>query len=312
MLNLVESITTIPCATALEAQVRELRLINERQPTYNRRSKRQDRAVWLTLTDETFPRLSIVRGAESLRDERGWMGPFASRLEAEEVVLAIYESQAIRQCTLRITTRSQAHGSTCALFDMGRCGAPCTGVQSQDNYAQIVAQTRTLMRIDSAPVLKQLDAKMAAFSAEQRYEEAALIRNRRTALHRAASRGSRIRSLTKVAHLVAGRRTFDGGWEFICVRYGRLTGSAVCAPGFDPEPTIEALVMTAEVLVERDQVLPHSSHEECERILDWLEIAGTQLFDLDGLWTSPVNGSAVPRQSTEGAVAGLLDAQRLR
>jgi DNA polymerase-3 subunit epsilon len=84
MLNVAETVTTIPCATTLEAQVRELRLIAEHQPTYNRRSRRQDHAVWLTLTDEPFPRLSIVRGADSLRDSRGWMGPFTSRQEAED------------------------------------------------------------------------------------------------------------------------------------------------------------------------------------------------------------------------------------
>lgn len=293
MLNLAESITTIPCATALEAQVRELRLINEHQPTYNQRSKRQDQAVWLTLTDEAFPRLSIVRGADSLHDDRGWMGPFSGRLEAEETVSAIYDVQPIRQCTQRITTRSQKNASACALLDMDRCGAPCTGEQSRDDYLQIIDRTRQLMRVDQSPILSQLDSKMAALSEAERFEEAAQVRDRRTAVHKGGLRGARIRSLTKVAHLVAGRIDVDGSWEFLCVRFGRLTGSDVSKPGFDPQPTIEALTLTAETLVERDQILPHSSHEECERILDWLEKPGTQLFEITGEWSSPVRASTV-------------------
>ena len=288
MLNLAESITAIPCATALEAQVRELRLINEYQPTYNRRSRRQDHAVWLTLTDEAFPRLSIVRGSESLRDERGWMGPFSSRQEAEDVVAAICETYPIRVCKQRITVKSQKIASACALFDMGRCGAPCTGVQSQDGYATLINEVRQLFQIDPSPVLVQLDLKMNTLSKTERFEEAALIRNRGMAVQKGRARGARIRALTKVAHLVAGRILFDGGWEFLCVRYGRLTGSAVCKPGFDPKLIIEALTMTSENLVINDQILPHSSHEECERILDWLEISDTRLVEISGEWSSPV------------------------
>jgi DNA polymerase-3 subunit epsilon len=291
MLNVAETVTTIPCATALEAQVRELRLINEHQPTYNRRSRRQDHAVWLTLTDEAFPRLSIVRGVDSLRDDRGWMGPFSNRAEAENTVLALYEVQPIRQCTKKITQRSQKSASCCALFDMGRCGAPCTGEQSADQYASIIDKTRNLMRVDQSPVLSQLDTKMNALSLAERFEEAAAVRDRRASVQKGGSRGARIRALTRVTHLVAGRVMFDGGWEFLCIRYGRLTGSAVCKPGFDPQPTIEALAMTAEVLVENDRILPHSSHEECERILDWLESPGTRVFEIIGEWSSTVGMS---------------------
>jgi DNA polymerase-3 subunit epsilon len=299
MLNVAETVTTIPCATALEAQVRELRLIAEHQPTYNRRSRRQDRAVWLTLTDEPFPRLSIVRGVESLRDGRGWMGPFTSRQEAEETVTALHEAQPIRQCTQKITQRSQKSASCCALFDIGRCGAPCTGNQSGDEYKEIIEKTRNLMRVDQSPLLSQLDAKMTGLAKAERFEEAAIIRNRRASVQKGGSRGARIRSLTIVAQLVAGRVNFDGGWELLCVRYGRLTGSAVCAPGFDPRSTIEALTLTAEVVIENDRILPHSSHEECERILDWLELPGTQLFEVIGQWSSTV-GMSHEWRSTPG------------
>jgi len=296
MLNLAESITTIPCATTLEAQVRELRLINEHQPTYNRRSRRQDHAVWLTLTDEIFPRLSIVRGSDSLSDDRGWMGPFSNRKEAEAAVLAIYDVHSIRQCTLRITSRSQKTASACALFEMGKCGAPCTGEQTRDDYLEIADQTRHLMCIDQSQVLSGLESKMVALSKAERFEDAAEVRDRHSCFQRAGARGSRIRSLTKVAQLVAGQRNFDGGWEFVCVRYGRLTGSAISKPGFDSTPTVEALILTAEVLSESDRILPHSTHEECERILDWLEMPNVQLFEITGQWASPVTGSGVSQR----------------
>ena len=51
----------VVCSTPLEAEVRELRLIAEHSPRYNRRSKRPDKAIWIKLTVEAFPRLSTVR-----------------------------------------------------------------------------------------------------------------------------------------------------------------------------------------------------------------------------------------------------------
>src|SRR5690606_25254698 len=61
MVGLAGSVTPVVCATPLEAQVRELRLIAEHSPRYNRRSRSPERMPWVRLTREAFPRLSVVR-----------------------------------------------------------------------------------------------------------------------------------------------------------------------------------------------------------------------------------------------------------
>ena len=55
MVGIAERIDAVPCAHSLEAEVRELRLIAEHKPRYNRRSRWPERAVWLKLTVEPFP-----------------------------------------------------------------------------------------------------------------------------------------------------------------------------------------------------------------------------------------------------------------
>ena len=76
MVALSERVDAIPCAHDLEAAVRELRLIAAHKPRYNRRSKFPERALWLRLTGEPFPRLSVVRrvrpaaGPSSARSHR--------------------------------------------------------------------------------------------------------------------------------------------------------------------------------------------------------------------------------------------------
>src|SRR5439155_20220823 len=86
----------IECAHALEAEVRELRLIAAHKPPYNRRSKFPERVVWLKLTAEAYPRLSIVRQVRD--DGAAYLGPFTSRRGAEMAAAGAYDALRLRQC----------------------------------------------------------------------------------------------------------------------------------------------------------------------------------------------------------------------
>jgi DNA polymerase-3 subunit epsilon len=99
MVRLAESVEGIACATPLEAEVRELRLIGEHKPRYNRRSRHPERVVWLKLTREPWPRLSLVRSV--LDDAADYVGPFGSRRTAERAMAAAHDAFAVRQCTGR-------------------------------------------------------------------------------------------------------------------------------------------------------------------------------------------------------------------
>ena len=52
VVGIAERVDAIACAHPLEAEVRELRLIAEHKPRYNRRSRFPERAMWLKLTVE--------------------------------------------------------------------------------------------------------------------------------------------------------------------------------------------------------------------------------------------------------------------
>jgi DNA polymerase III subunit epsilon len=123
MVAIAERVVPIVCATELEAQVRELRLIAEHKPRYNRRSRFPERAVWLKLTVEAYPRLSVVR--EVRDDGAAYLGPFGSVRGAELAMTAAHEAFPVRQCTQRLVPGRRV--PACALAEMGRCGAPCEG-----------------------------------------------------------------------------------------------------------------------------------------------------------------------------------------
>ncbi|MEI6648258.1 MAG: DEDD exonuclease domain-containing protein [Actinomycetes bacterium] len=294
MITLAESIDIIVCATVLEAEIRELRHISEKQPRFNRRSRMQEKAVWLTLTDENFPRLSVVRGGQSLRDARGWCGPFNGRLEAQLAIEAIHEVVPLRQCTKKISTKSIANGTSCALYDMGRCGAPCIGEETASEYENHLTRARELMQISATGLHGHLTSKMLALAEVQRFEEATEYRDRLSAFIKGSSRSQRIRSLTRIPFLISAKLLSEErgpAWEFICIKYGRLAGSAISTDAVTMVDTINSLKLTAEVISNSEQVLPASSYEEVEKLLNYLEAPGIRLVDMEGDWVSPAAGS---------------------
>ncbi len=295
MVRLAESVSPVVCATTLEAEVRELRLIAEHKPRYNRRSRHPEKALWVKLTVEPFPRLSIVRRVAE--DGARYLGPFGSRHAAEAAVAAVHEVLPLRQCTERLSPTTPR--PACALAEMGRCGAPCTGAQGVEAYAEVADRAALLLAGDRRDLFVALRERMAHLSGAERYEDAQQVRDRLVALVRGATRTQRLDPLARIPELVAARRVTTGGWEVVCVRYGRLAGSTSSPRGADPMPYIEALRASAEVVAAPVAPATAATPEESEKVLRWLEAPGVRVVDVDGDWTCPVAGAAALREELE-------------
>jgi DNA polymerase-3 subunit epsilon len=296
MVSVAASVTPVVCATPLEAEVRELRLIAKHKPRYNRRSRHPERSPWVKLTVEPYPRLSVVRAvADDVARGAAYVGPFGSVRTAEQAVAALHEAFALRQCTRRLPLRPAPGATSCVLAEMGRCGAPCTGEQSHQEYAALAAGVRIALTDDSRPVVEAVLGRISALSAAERYEDAAAHRDRLVAFVRAASRVQRLAPIAATPEIVAARRADAGGWEVVVVRHGRLAGTAVTPPGADPVPFIEALRATAEHVPAPAPPAPAAHPEETERILRWLESPGVRLVEVHGTWSCPLHGAGAAR-----------------
>ena len=143
MVGLATTVEGIVCSTALEAQVRELRLIAEHKPRYNRRSRFPERMHFVKLTREPWPRLSLVNRV--LADDADYLGPFASRKAAEKCLAALHDTFPVRQCSDRFgKVPSRA---PCVLAELGRCLSPCDGSVDATTYAAVVRLLQdTLLR----------------------------------------------------------------------------------------------------------------------------------------------------------------------
>ena len=301
MVKLAERVDSVVCTSAVEAQVRELRLIAEHKPRYNRRSRFPERSVFLKLTAERFPRLSVVRKVTA--DGATYLGPFPSARAAELAAAAAHEAIPLRQCTMRITAKTSV--APCVLHEMGRCGAPCDGTQDQPAYAVHAEAFRRAALGDCTEVVAALRARMAALTAHERFEDAALHRDRLAAFVRAAERTQRLGALSAVPHMVAARRDERGGWELLVIRHGRMAAAGAAPTGVDPRPVIAALVATAEEVPPGPGPTPRASSEEMAALLRWLASPGVRLVEIDGTWSSPAYGAGAHRAWLDAAYDGV-------
>lgn len=286
----VEAITT---ATPLEAEVRELRLIAELAPRYNRRSRNPERSVWVKLTVEPFPRLSVVRKVkDDVAAGAAYLGPFGSRRPALEAIEALQAAIPLRTCTSRMPVGGT--GSACVLAEMGRCPAPCTRAVDVEGYAVHVEAARHALLDDVRHVEATLAGRLRELALELRYEDAALWRDRLEAFARGAARAQEIAALAVLPELIAARPTADRGWEVHVVRHGRLAGAVTVRPGLDPRPAVAALLTLAEQVEAPAGPVPAALVEETVRVLRWLEQDGVRLVPGPEpvAWSLPAHGAA--------------------
>jgi DNA polymerase-3 subunit epsilon len=287
MINLATAVTGIECATPLEAEVRELRLIAEHKPRYNRRSRFPEKVHFLKLTREPWPRLSLVRRV--LEDDADYIGPFSSKKVAERCLTVLHDTFPVRQCTDRLAR--QGSRAACVLAEMGRCLSPCDGSVDTTTYAAVVRRLRDSLLRQPDDVVATINRRMEALAADERFEEASVHRDRLAAFVRATARTQRLTALSRCPEIVAARREQDGCWAVHVVRYGRLAAAGVIPAGSDARVFVEQLRRDAETVRPSSGPVPAATAEESERIMRWLESDGVRLVSVEGEWSCPVSGA---------------------
>lgn len=281
MIRVASGVEAIVCQTSLEAEVRELRMIDSLKPRYNSRSKRQHKVNWLKLTTERWPRLSVVKQVRD--DNASYFGPFSSRQEADQVVEAFWEFQ-IRQCNQRLTINGKHRA--CVLADIGRCMAPCLGTSDEASYAQVVRSVESAMHTDARQLVKKLSDKMEKLAGQERFEEAGETRDKLLAFLAAAQRWQNLTSVSRCPQIVAA--LWDDGWQINVIRYGMLAAAGRADKGTSALAVMDKLVDQAATIRPKIAGLPAGSAEECARIIAWLTRPGIRLMDIDGDWSMPI------------------------
>ncbi|QFS92431.1 DNA polymerase III PolC-type [Mycobacterium sp. THAF192] len=294
MASLAVGVDHVECAHDLEAGVRELRLLAAHAPPYNRRSKFPHRWWWVALTDEAFPRFSVVRAPGA----RSAVGPFRTRADAQDAAALLARYTAVRTCTTRLG-RSAVHGPACPDHEVSPC--PAVRGYRADEYAAAVADARAVIDGRSDHPLTAMLAHIAELAERNRYETAARLRDRTAAAIDVLWRGQRLRALAEVTELVAAKPDGDHGWQFAVVRHGQLAAAGCARRGVPPMPVVEALCAGAQTVLPADAPLGGALIEETALITRWLTAPGVRIVRAEPGYCSPVG--AAGRHATWSASA---------
>ena len=279
MLNLTDHIDAIPCHTELEASIRESRIIVEAKPPFNSAGKRTEKSIWIRITNEPYPRLSVVR---KVTEDAFHFGPIKSMEQATLVVDALTSVVGVRTCTQKLSVKKTS--PSCARGEIGRCARPCELAISTEDYAVLVDQVKTSFNGDSL-VEQMLTNKIAILSSQERFEEAALMRDRLHAWLAASIRHKRLLSISNIAEIIAYKKT-ESGFEIHIFRYGALAAAGFIESLDQIESTIQNMKKTAQEYLPPTYPLPANSISEAFMIGNWLENQEIELVSISGTWAN--------------------------
>ena len=174
LLDEVTGLEVIVTDSVVEALVLENYLIKQRSPKFNILLRDDKNYPYLQLTTtEAFPRVLVARSVA--RDGNVYAGPFLPAKFARRTMSLTHKVFGIRSCNEVITGQRQR---ACLEYDIKRCLAPCVeSICSPEQYAVAVADTRLFLEGRNDELADQLRARMMAAAADERFEEAAHLRD---------------------------------------------------------------------------------------------------------------------------------------
>lgn len=289
MVNLATAVDHVECAHALEAGVRELRLLAAHAPPYNRRSRFPHRWWWVALTEEAFPRLAVVRAP---RHDRA-VGPFRLRADAADTAALLARFTGLRTCTARLG-RSVLHGPVCAEVEVSPCPAARDITATQ--YAAAVAHAAALIDgLENGALAAAVD-QVTALAERRHFESAARLRDRTATAVEILWRGQRLRALAALPELIAAAPDGEGGYHLAVVRHGQLAAAGSARRGVPPMPVVDAIVAGAQAILPSAAPLGGALVEESALIARWLAGPGVRIVRVDDSpdaagWASPLRSA---------------------
>lgn len=167
----IEDLELVVVDTEKEAWVLESNLIRTHRPKYNTNLKDDKQYPLLRLTAEPFPRLSLVRRVE--KDGARYFGPFIPAASARTSLKLAQKFFQIRWCTEKMGGRRRP----CLDYYIKRCLGPCANLTTPEAYGQAVRNCVWFLEGKHAELLGVLREQMGRVAGEERFEEAARIRD---------------------------------------------------------------------------------------------------------------------------------------
>jgi len=217
----VASVEGVVVGSEAEALLAEQGFIKQYRPRFNIRLRDDKSYPFIAISlDERFPRVYFTR--ERHRKERAYFGPYSNAKRVRETLELLSRIFLIRSCTGAEPGRRS--GSPCLDYHINRCGAPCVGYVSEEEYRLGIDRAIDFLGGRYGEIERELEERMNAAAAAQEFEQAAVERNRLAAMRSLRQRqrvsGSAVDTLDAIAVALSGQ---DANAQVFQVRDGVLS-----------------------------------------------------------------------------------------
>lgn len=154
--------------SAVEALILECNLIKKYSPKYNIMLKDDKTYPYIKITNETNPRLEVVRKVE--KDRARYFGPYPNATAAQETARLLNKIFPLRKC-------SQLRTRPCLYFHLGQCLGPCKHNIRKETYDNITKQAAALLKGGEDALIQALEEKMLEEAAKLNFERARELRD---------------------------------------------------------------------------------------------------------------------------------------
>jgi excinuclease ABC subunit C len=214
-----ESLVT---ATEKEALILENNLIKQYKPRYNIRLKDDKSYVSVKVTvQDPWPRVIVTR--KIVKDGSRYFGPYHSAFSVRETIDTLRKVVPLRTCS---DTVFRNRSRPCLEYQIRRCLGPCCLPVDRAEYEAHLREAMLLLGGKRVELLDQLRRDMLAAAGDERFEDAARLRDRLRAIEKTQERQQ------AVAHGGGDQDIFgfyrEGGFieaQVLFVRQGKLTGN---------------------------------------------------------------------------------------
>lgn len=241
MISKVADVDLMVTGNEVEALILEANLVREHKPRYNVDLKDDKHFPYIKITtNEPFPRVMVVRRLD--KDGATCFGPYTSSRGMRGTVALLTQMFKIRTCNLAIPHPKGKEQKVCLDYYIKRCGGPCEGLQSEEDYREKVDAVIMVLSGKAPELIEQLQARMNVAAEAMEYEDAMEYRDQIEA----------VRSVMRQQHVDIGemvdrdiialaREERDAVTVVMQIRRGALIGRQdfqLVADPDDPDETI--------------------------------------------------------------------------
>jgi excinuclease ABC subunit C len=171
----VDHIEYVVTRTEAEALLLEQNFIRQYKPRFNIRLRDDKSYPYIAVSlDEEFPRVYFTR--ERHRRERAYFGPYSSAKRTRHTLDVLGKVFQYRSC--EGPTPGRRSGSPCLDYYIKRCGAPCAGHVTREEYMEAVDGVMKFLSGRFKEIEREIERRMYFAAGERDYEQATSERNR--------------------------------------------------------------------------------------------------------------------------------------